>query len=176
MSTMAMSAFIVKVPEAEFLVRVLRERFDETSNLGVPAHITVLVPFMDPNNITAGVLAQAQNALKRTSAFSFSLSSIGQFSATAYLMPEPTTPFIAMTLALAEAFPDFPPYAGEHRRVVPHLTVANGNAAEADKAADELRLLLEQGGAVRGQCGSVVLIENSSGRWSEMHVFHLPVT
>ena len=174
MTTMAISAFIVKIPGAEFLVRALRERLDATSNLGVPAHVTVLVPFMDPNNITTDVLAQAQRALERTTAFSFSLSSIGRFPATAYLVPEPAAPFIAMTRALAETFPDFPPYAGEHQGVIPHLTVAHGNAAEADEAADELRLRLEQGGAVTTQCGSVALIENSSGRWNEMHVFHLP--
>jgi hypothetical protein len=37
---MAISAFIVKVPGAESLVGALRERFDATSKIGVPAHLT----------------------------------------------------------------------------------------------------------------------------------------
>jgi 2'-5' RNA ligase len=172
---MPISAFIVKVPGAEPLVGSLRERFDATSVLGVPAHITVLVPFMEPNDITTGVLEKAQRALEKTEAFSFELGSVGRFPATAYLVPEPAAPFIAMTRAIAEAFPDFQPYAGEHQGVVPHLTVAHGNAAEADEAAETLRLRLSQGATVTVQCCSVALIENSSGRWRDLHEFRLPL-
>ncbi|MBB3178623.1 GNAT family N-acetyltransferase [Variovorax sp. Sphag1AA] len=171
---MAISAFIVKVPAAEPLVRPLREGFDATSKLGVPAHITVLVPFMDPGDITAGVLEKAQRALEQTAAFSFELSSVGRFPATAYLVPEPAAPFVAMTRALAEAFPDFQPYAGEHHSVVPHLTVAHGSAAEADEAEEALRLHVDQGAAVTANCSSVTLIENSSGRWEDLCEFRLP--
>ncbi|MBO9652273.1 MAG: GNAT family N-acetyltransferase [Variovorax sp.] len=171
---MAISAFVVKVPAAELLVGPLRERFDATSKLGVPAHITVLVPFMDPGDITTDVLEKAQRALEQTAAFSFELGSVGRFPETAYLVPEPPAPFVAMTRAIAEAFPGFPPYAGEHHGVVPHLTVAHGNAAEADEAAETLRLRLDQGAAVKANCSSVTLIENSTGRWKDLHEFHLP--
>jgi GNAT superfamily N-acetyltransferase/2'-5' RNA ligase len=171
---MPISAFIVKVPGAESLVGSLRERFDATSKLGVPAHVTVLVPFMDSGDITAGVLEKAQRALELTVAFSFELSSVGRFPETAYLVPEPAAPFVAMTRAIAEAFPDFQPYAGEHKDVVPHLTVAHGSAADADDVAKALRLRFNQGATVRAQCSSVALIENSSGRWRDLHVFHLP--
>jgi hypothetical protein len=170
---MALSAFVVNVPGAESLVGALRERFDATTKLGVPAHITVLVPFMDPGDITASVLAQAQRALDVVAVFSFSLRSVGRFPATAYLAPEPAEPFIAMTQALTEAFPGFQPYAGEHQGLIPHLTVAHGSAAEADEAAGELKLRLKESGAVTAQCNSVALIENSSGRWRELHAFHL---
>lgn len=171
---MAKSAFIVKVPRAELLVGALRERFDVTSKLGVPAHITVLFPFMDPSDISPDVLTTAQRALEKTAAFSFELRSVGRFPTTTYLAPEPSAPFVSMTLALAEAFPNFQPYAGEHHGVVPHLTVAHGSAMEADEATETLRLRLEQGEAVTARCGSVALIENSSGRWKDLHVFRLP--
>ena len=171
---MAISAFIVKVPGAESLVGELRERFDATSKLGVPAHITVLVPFMDPSDISADVLKQARRALEQTNAFSFVLSSVGRFPTTAYLAPEPAEPFIAMTHALTEAFPNYRPYAGEHQGVIPHLTVAHGSASDADKASDALRLRLEEGTALASDCNSVALIENSSGRWKELCVFQLP--
>ncbi|MBN8748054.1 MAG: 2'-5' RNA ligase family protein [Variovorax sp.] len=171
---MAVSAFIVKVPGAESLVGALRARFDPTTKLGVPAHITVLVPFMDPSDITTGVLEMAQQALEKTAAFSFELRSVGRFPTTAYLVPEPSAPFIAMTQAMVQAFPDFQPYAGEHDGIIPHLTVAHGSAADADEAAETLRLGLEHGAAVTAQCDSVALIENSSGRWRDLHVFRLP--
>lgn len=131
---------------------------------------------VDPGNITTAVLEKAQRALEQTAAFSFELRSVGRFPATAYLGPEPSAPFVALTRAMAEAFPGFQPYAGEQQGVIPHLTVAHGSPAEADEAAETLRLRLDQGAAVTAQCNSVALIENSSGRWRDLHVFHLPLS
>jgi len=170
---MAISAFAVKVPSAEPLVADLRQRFDATTKLGVPAHITVLVPFMDAQHITPAVLDRARHALNRVAAFSFSLDRVARFPETAYLAPEPPEPFIAMTKALVDAFPDFQPYGGEHEGVIPHLTVAHGNPLEADAAVAELQGRLEASGKIQADCASVMLIENSTGRWEEMHVFHL---
>jgi hypothetical protein len=171
---MAISAFVVKVPAAEPLADDLRRRYDATVALGVPAHITVLVPFMDPALITPEIRDRAQRALNGTPAFSFSLRKVGRFPGTAYLAPEPARPFIAMTLALMKAFPDFPPYGGEHQGVIPHLTVAHGNALDADAAAAELQARLFTLGAVHASCTEVALIENSSGRWQDFHIFQLP--
>ncbi|AGU53818.1 LigT-like protein [Variovorax paradoxus B4] len=170
---MAISAFIVPVPSAEPLVGDLRRRFDATTQLGVPAHITVLVPFMDARQITPAVLERAQHALSRVAAFSFSLGTVARFPTTAYVAPEPSEPFVRMTQALVKAFPDFPPYGGAHEEVIPHLTVADGDASEAAAAAAELQGRLDASGAVKADCTSVVLIENSTGRWEKLHVFHL---
>ena len=68
---MPQSAFIVRVPEAEALVRELRNRFDASSRLGVPAHVTVLFPFMSPERVTAVVLAEVKAALQQVPAFTF---------------------------------------------------------------------------------------------------------
>ncbi|MFH0130678.1 2'-5' RNA ligase family protein [Variovorax sp. VaC1] len=171
---MAISAFAVKVPAAEALVGDLRRRYDATVALGVPAHITVLVPFMDPALITPDVLALAQRVLDRTTSFTFSLSEVGRFPETAYLAPEPAEPFVAMTLAMADAFPGFPPYEGAFEGVIPHLSVAHGNALDADAAAIELQARLLASGPVHATCTEVTLIENSSGRWQDLHVFQLP--
>ncbi|MFM9925376.1 2'-5' RNA ligase family protein [Variovorax sp. H27-G14] len=171
---MAISAFVVKVPAAEALAGDLRRRFDATVALGVPAHITVLVPFMDPAQVTPDVLARAQQALARTASFAFSLGRVERFPETAYLAPEPAAPFIAMTLALVDAFPGFLPYGGEHEGIVPHLSVPHGDARHAEEAAAELQARLTASGPVHATCTQVTLIENTSGRWQDMHVFTLP--
>ena len=103
----------------------------------------------------------------------FSLSQVRRFPSTAYLAPEPTEPFIALTQALACRFPEFQPFRGEHDSIVPHLTVANGNAREAEIAAAELEAVIKSNGSISSFCSSVSLLENSSGRWREMHVFPL---
>ena len=55
------SAFIVRVPEAEGHVAGLRNRFNASVCLGVPAHTTVLVPLMSPERITATVLGDTRD-------------------------------------------------------------------------------------------------------------------
>ena len=171
---MPISAFAVKVPAAETIAADLRRRFDPTVALGVPAHITLLVPFMDPALITDEVLARARRVLQRTAPFSFVLGKVGRFPETAYLAPEPAAPFIEMTRALMKEFPDFPPYDGLHDDIVAHLSVAHGNALHAEEAAIELQARLLASGAVHANCIEVALIENSSGRWQDFHVFPLP--
>ena len=168
------TAFIVRVPEAEAHVASLRSRFDASVHLGVPAHITVLVPFMAPDQITPSVLAQLQATLSQVPSFAFSLSQVRRFPATAYLAPEPAEHFIALTEAVVRRFPEFPPFRGEHESIVPHLTVANGNASEAAVAAAELEAVIQSKGPISSFCSSVSLLENSSGFWREMHVFPLP--
>ena len=48
------TALIVRVPETEPCVAALRERFDPSAALGVPAHITVLHFFMGPEASDGG--------------------------------------------------------------------------------------------------------------------------
>ena len=172
---MAESAFIVHVPEAEPCVGALRERFDASVKLGVPAHITVLAPFMSPERIAEPVLQRIREALGEVAAFSFTLAQVGRFSATAYLAPEPSELFIALTQSLARAFPEYPPFGGAFETIVPHLTVAHGSASAAALAAVELTAAMRTHGSVACRCTSVALLENSSGLWKEMHVFNLPV-
>jgi 2'-5' RNA ligase len=170
---MPVSAIIVKVPEAEALVGQLRDRFDATASLGVPAHITILFPFMPPDDIRPDVMRDIQTALDAVSTFSYALETIERFEQTVYLAPEPAQPFMALTASVARHFPAFPPYAGVHAGVVPHLTVAQGNATDVETAAEELEQQLSRFPEVRAECGSVFLIENSSGRWKDMHEFKL---
>ena len=61
---MASTALIVKVPQAEAMVGDLRARFDAVSQLGVPAHITILFPFMAPDQVTQAVLQRVQAVLR----------------------------------------------------------------------------------------------------------------
>lgn len=172
---MAESAFIVHVPEADPCVRGLRERFDASVKLGVPAHITVLVPFMSPESITFSVLQRTQAALNAVPSFSFRLCRVGRFPATTYLAPEPAEPFIALTQSLVNCFPEYPPFRGEHDSIIPHLTVANGSAPAAEIAERELASAVQAHGAIHSRCSSVALLENSSGVWREMHAFALPL-
>jgi 2'-5' RNA ligase len=170
---MAESAFAINVPEAEQYVGALRERFDPSAKLGVPAHITLLYPFIPPERITDAVLHRVRSVLSSFAAFDFRLAKIGRFRNVLYLAPEPQHPFVALTERLTQEFPGYPPYGGQYESIVPHLTVAQASEAEHDAAEAQLIAALPPKGGIEASGKDVVLIENSSGRWERMHLFQL---
>ena len=86
----AESALIVSVPAAEPVVGLLRNRLDSSAPLGVPAHITVLYPFMPPELIDAGVVSELGSVFARVDGFDLALTSVGWFETeVVYLAPEP---------------------------------------------------------------------------------------
>jgi 2'-5' RNA ligase len=165
---MAESAFIVQVPEVEPLIGNLRAQFDSSAKLGVPAHITVLYPFMPPESITEAVVHEAGAAISQIQPFAFRLATVGRFPGVLYLAPEPSAPFVELTGSLARQFPEYPPYQGKFQLVIPHLTVADGGDPQVTVAEAQLVALVEEQGPVLAKCDTLTLLENSSGRWREM--------
>jgi 2'-5' RNA ligase len=169
----AESAFAVNVPEAEPYVAALRERFDPSAKLDVPAHITVLYPFLPPEQIGEEVLSKVRRAVSFASEFTFRLRSVRQFPTATYLAPEPSKPFVQLTKRLVGEFPTHLPYGGQYDGIVPHLTVAQGEHPR-DLVGKQLHDRLPPRG-IEASCKEIVLIENSSGVWKPMHFFALPI-
>ena len=96
-----------------------------------------------------------------------------QWPEVTYLAPSPAEPFVAMTRAIANQFAAFPPYSGQYQDIIPHLTVASGDAASATVAENELAFPFKQAGAVQSTCRAVEWIENSSGMWKIFRVVNL---
>lgn len=167
------SALVVRVPEAEALVRDLRERHDPSAADGVPAHVTVLVPFLAPADATAADTEALRALFGCQPAFDAVFARVGRFPATAWLAPEPAAPFIALTGALVARWPQCRPYGGAFGPVVPHLTAADGSAAAADAVEHELRRRLAAHGPVRARCREVEWIDNRGGRFERRAVFAL---
>jgi len=90
------TALVVLVPEAEFLVKPFRDRFDPSAALGVPAHITLLYPFKPPDEIDEVLLAQLRDGFARFAPIAFALQSIRRFPGVLYLAPDPAEPFRAL--------------------------------------------------------------------------------
>jgi hypothetical protein len=117
----------------------------------------------------AEVLARLSLAIAGVPAFDFRLAQVACLEATAYLVPEPAEPFVRLTEAIVTAFPGYPPSGGGHAQVVPHQTVAHGDATAARATAAELGHCLQAHGPIAARCDRFDLVENSSGRWCEMH-------
>ena len=82
------SALVILVPEAEPLVQAYRERFDPSAALGVPAHITLLYPFIEPEKIDSDILGKVTECFRGFAPIAFSLTEVRRFPAeTLYLAP-----------------------------------------------------------------------------------------
>ncbi|MEO8625513.1 MAG: 2'-5' RNA ligase family protein [Candidatus Limnocylindrales bacterium] len=117
------SAIIVPITVPVTIAR-LRERMDPSAAQGVPAHVTLLYPFMAVDGLTDEVRAKVARIIASEPTFTVRFNAIGRFPNVVYLPPEPADPFGRLTAAIAAEFPDYPPYEGAYETVIPHLTVA----------------------------------------------------
>lgn len=128
------TAVIVAIPAAEPVVAEHRLLLDQAAGWGVPAHVTVLYPFVEPAALDQGVLADLEAAVAAVDAFDVAFTRTAWFDQEVlWLSPEPAGPFLDLTAAVVAAFPQHPPYAGVHDGSSPHLTV--GERRRADLAA-----------------------------------------
>jgi 2'-5' RNA ligase len=163
MEPVARTALIVPVPAAEPAVGSLRRRFDPSAEHGVPAHVTLLVPFLPAERIDDGVRAALAERAAATPAFAFSLDRLDCFPGLVYLHPTPGDAFVALTNDLAERF-GTPPYGGLHDEVVPHLTVALDDGDNVNATVEEC---LEPHLPLAARAEEVQLLyEAHDGRWT----------
>ena len=83
-----------------------------------------------------------------------------------YLAAEPAKPFVDLTRALWQRFPDWPPYEGAHPTIRSHLTVAWGAKLEEAEAAVTTALPLR--GRVRA---AELLRRDAPERWERLANF-----
>ncbi len=124
---------------------------------GVPAHVTILFPFADATEVDEAAL---EELLSRFHAFDFALDRVEQFDdGSRWLRPVPSAPFVDLTAAVSERWPDYPPYEGAFDEPIPHVTIT---AADVPVP-------------IAGRATEVVLIvENESdGSWSTLRSFAL---
>jgi 2'-5' RNA ligase len=154
------TSLIVVVPEAEAAIGALRQRHDPSAALGVPAHVTVLFPFVDGDKIDEDALAQLFATLP---AFDFVLDRVEQWDdGVVWLHPEPSKPFEDLTRAVWRRWPDHPPYDGDFDPVVPHLTVS------------ETPIEVQVDLPIASRAQEVALVEQGpDGRWTIRTTFSL---
>jgi 2'-5' RNA ligase len=135
------TGLIVPVPEVEPAVGSHRAELDRSAAWAVPAHVTVLYPFLPPERIDGTVLAALRDILAETPGFTVTFRRIAWFGETVvWLAPEPDRPFRDLTAALWQRFPEAAPYGGEFTDVVPHLTIGHDAGRQRlEQAAEAVR-------------------------------------
>lgn len=155
-------------------LRQMRDRLDPVAAVGVPGHMTLLYPFVRSAHVDERVLARVAAIASGVAAFPFALNRVQRWPDVVCLLPEPSEPFRLLIVALANAFPDYPPYGGAHALadIVPHVTIAQTSvAAELDEVENLLPGLLP----VQATCRDVALIAHQAGgRWNSVWSYRLP--
>lgn len=167
------SGLIIEVPEAEPAVRHHREHLDASAPLGVPAHITVLFPFMPPETIGPVALAKLGELFADISRFRFRLDHTGWFDEEVlWLAPHDPGPFRALTRRVSQAYPAFRPYEGQYADVIPHLTIGHGHPVDDLRTAESsVRARLP----IEASATAVTLMtqQSAGGHWTRAAAFTL---
>ena len=150
---------IVVVPEAEASVGQIRLQHVASAAQGVPAHVTLLSPFADAEDVDEQALSDLFAAVP---AFDFVLDRVEHWEdGIVWLHPEPSRPFEDLTLAICQRWPDYPPYGGTVTTIIPHLTLS------------ERPIQVELDLPIRSRAEAVSLIEEEEGNWSTRRLFAL---
>ena len=159
---------------AEALTGPFRRIHDAVAPAGMPAHVTLLWPFIVSDLLDDGTIAALREFLARQPAFGFHLANLAEFPGVLYLAPQPAEPFIALTRALWSRYPDNPPFAGLHENIIPHLTIAH---TEDPKLLAMIRQEVEEElamcGAIHCRAEAVTLMAERDGLWSRRDLFPL---
>ncbi|MFE5964446.1 2'-5' RNA ligase family protein [Streptomyces sp. NPDC056463] len=165
-----MTALIVRIPEAEPAVGRWRERLDPSARAGVPAHVTVLFPFLHESRTDALVHSALADVLGSRRAFDLRFERCGRLPDVLHLVPEPDTQLRQLTEAIAGHWPEAPPYGGRFADIVPHLTIAQG---QEDAVMAEIEADLSGELPFTSRVSSVELIVHDGTTWRERASFAL---
>jgi 2'-5' RNA ligase len=159
----ARSAVIVRTTLPAGLERLRRDAIGDATH-GVPAHLTLLYPFVEPHRLQADVRSMLARVAAAASAFDYVLAGPARFPDTVYVAVDPPEPFVELQSALGSAFPDFPIYGPDWAfEYVPHVSVAEGPAA-LDPATVRLRAWGALPAARRADRIEVIA-RGDDGRW-----------
>jgi len=120
------TGLILHVPEAEPVVGPWRSRHDSSAPLGVPAHVTVLYPWIPIELVTDDDRAAVAEIVASMGPLELTFGGFGRFPDVLWLDPRPSEPILALTRAVARRWPAYQPYGGEFGdQPIPHLTVSD---------------------------------------------------
>lgn len=124
------TGLVLAVPALQGFVERHRYPSDMTGSLGIPAHVTVLYPWVH-GPLEDGVLDRCAQVVSDVGPVRMTFRRVATFpQGVVYLVPEPEDRLRELTQLLVQAYPDCVPYGGEFPDPQPHLTVTTGPPEE----------------------------------------------
>jgi len=164
------SSLLIPVPEADSVIGRFRYAHDPLAAAGVPAHITLIVPWVDPTRIDETTLADLDYALVDVEPFEFDLTHVDWFGRRIlWAAPEPSQPFVELISRLSQRY-GTPPWAGQFDEVIPHLTIAHaGPGGRVVSAAADVAVRLP----LRCRADEVWVMVGGGDSWTVVHTIRL---
>jgi 2'-5' RNA ligase len=156
------SAVIVPIEIPPRLAR-LRGAADPMAALGVPAHVTILFPFLPVERLGQKVRSMLAAIAAACPAFAVRFGRVERLEGLVWLIPDDAEPFLRLTADVFATWPDHPPYEGIHDELIPHLTVVESADGAAQDAASTTAA--EVGAFTVAATELTVITEAPSGRW-----------
>ena len=170
------AAVILAVPGAEPLIGALRREHTPGGTRGVPAHVTLLYPFVGADRINADVLARLRGAIDGADPFDLTLTETARFDdGVLYLAVEPADRIRALIARISDAFDRIPYDRFPPDEVIPHVTVATGEGYPDGATATDLELFdrlesqLASSLPLTGRADRVVVLADSADGWTTAH-------
>lgn len=138
------TGLILPVPEFEDFIQEHRKHNPAVSPEGVPAHLTLLYPFLPPGRCDE-VHGDVEAFFAEVEPFEFELTEVAWFDdRVVFLAPADPTPFVQLTEQLIARWTQCIPYGGRHAgKHVPHLTLGiEGTPEEMASLAEAAEKLL----------------------------------
>ncbi|WP_374575926.1 2'-5' RNA ligase family protein [Phenylobacterium sp.] len=117
------TGLVLALPELDPPLRRWRKH-DPAARLGMPAHVTLIYPFMDSRAFDEAARVRLRDVLRGFAPLEFAFDRLGAFQGGVWLEPADPAPAVRLIEALAAAFPAHPPFGGAHASIIPHLTIA----------------------------------------------------
>lgn len=147
----------------------LRQTFVATAAHGVPAHVTllypfVLYPFVGPSELDPSIRRRIALVAARHAPFDYKMTGPERWPDSIYVAVEPIEPFVRLQADLAATFPDYPIYGeGSDVEYTPHITVAEGRAVEREHT---VRNAAWSALPITARAAWLDVIATSGARWS----------
>jgi hypothetical protein len=156
------SALVVPITLPAALAAV-RDASDPMAARGVPAHVTILFPFLAASSLGASDHDILADIARLHAAFVARFDQVEQREQLVWLLPADQSPFLDLTAAIVERWPDQPPYGGVHAALIAHLTlVETADPGVRDAAAAVAR---EVGPFEVAVSELLLITESMAGTW-----------
>lgn len=163
------TALVVLVPEADPIVAALRREFDPSAQEHMPAHMTVLYPFMPHSVIDSPVVKMLETFFAAQQSAPLGFHSVNSWPGTIWLDPQ-SEASVALLDETRRRWPEYLPYGRSDIEPIPHLTIGDGIS---DDDATRIRSAVEPDLPIQSRLDAVDLMVFDGERWASKHRFPL---
>ena len=169
MPIVGQTALVFLVPEAEAPLSRVASTFPQLVRPGLPAHVTVLAPWIPLDEVDQKALVLCANLAASMPETTVSFNKIGMKPGFVYLDSDEASSIEAICDATKRTWPYLPPYAGKHKDVRPHITLALGDMRDGDQ--EVIADLVLPSLPIRSSFESLHVVSFNGSRWEGRYRF-----